>query len=128
MIRYLLVALVLAITPAAAQECCGYDAVITACYDGDTCTAQIKLGLGVSIEQRLRLARIDTPELRGPEREQGLKVRDIVREMVVGKEVSLLTDNDKTGKYGRLLVEIFVNKMNLNDYLAIMGHAEYVDY
>ena len=43
-----------------------YKANVTSVYDGDTITADIDLGLGVFIKkQKLRLSRIDAPELRG---------------------------------------------------------------
>ncbi len=84
-----------------------YSAVITEVYDGDTVTADIDLGFGLWMRgQKLRLHGIDAPELRGAEREEGLKSRDFLRGLVLGKEVTLRTIKDKRGKYGRWLAEI----------------------
>ena len=48
--------------------------------DGDTLLCLIDLGFYTHKEERLRLAMIDTPELRGAEKEEGKKVKAIVDE------------------------------------------------
>lgn len=101
-----------------------YRAVITDVYDGDTCTAFVDLGFKVGMEMKIRLSFIDTPELRGEEREEGLKVRDIVREMILDKEVLIKTEVDKTGKYGRYLGQIIIGETNLNIWLLENGYAK----
>ena len=73
---------------------------------------------------KLRLYGIDTPELRGEEREQGIVVRDILREMILGKEVTIRSYKDKQGKYGRYLANIIVDGLDLNQWLVDNGHAE----
>lgn len=101
-----------------------YKALVTEVYDGDTLTADIELGFYVDKrKQKLRLRGIDTPELRGEEREQGLIVRDIVRSMILNKEVIIETYKDETGKYGRLLATVYINGLNLNQWLIDNGHA-----
>ena len=75
-----------------------YKAKIIDVYDGDTVTAMVDLGFLHFQEMKLRLYGIDTPELRGEEREQGIIVRDILREMVLGKEVTIRSYKDKQGK------------------------------
>lgn len=101
-----------------------YRAVITGVYDGDSCTAFIDLGFKVGMEMKLRLSFIDTPELRGDELEEGRKVRDIVREMILNKEVTIKTEKDTTGKYGRYLAQIIVDGINLNTWLLDNGYAK----
>jgi micrococcal nuclease len=49
-----------------------YKALIISVYDGDTVTALVDLGFFVKKEAKLRLYGIDTPEIRGEEREKGL--------------------------------------------------------
>ena len=111
-----------------------YTALVTDVYDGDTVTVDIDLGLNMWLRnQRIRLWKIDTPELRGQEREAGLKVRDLVRELVLNKYVLLRTildkrGQDQTGKYGRLLGELLLEEdggevINVNDYLLAKGLA-----
>jgi micrococcal nuclease len=101
-----------------------YKANIIDVYDGDTCTAKVDLGFNVDFTIKLRLLGIDTPELRGEERESGLVVRDLVREKILGKDVVIKTSLDKTGKYGRYLAEIYLDEVNLNEWLLENGHAK----
>lgn len=111
-----------------------YKAKIISVYDGDTCRADIDLGLKVWINnEKLRLLRINAPELRGDEREEGLKSRDFLREQIADKEVILQTHKDKQGKYGRYLAEIWVTDAqgewhNVNDRMVEKRYAEYKDY
>ena len=105
-----------------------YNARIVSVYDGDTVTIDIDLGLGSWLmKQKVRLYGIDTPELRGKEREEGLKVRDLVRNWLpVGAEVLIKTHKDKSGKFGRWLAEIYPAgfEESLNEYLVKNGHAK----
>ncbi len=111
-----------------------YSAYVTDVYDGDTLTVDVDLGLGVWRNgQSIRLWKLNTPEVRGPEREAGLKVRDFVRDLVLDRHVLLRTIIDKRGddqteKFGRLLGEILVedktgNTININELLLQQGMA-----
>lgn len=108
-----------------------YRALVTSVYDGDTCTVDIDLGLETwKHNEKIRLNRINTPELRGDERERGLQVRDRLRELIDGREIVLQTVKDKRGKYGRYLGEIWLmNELgqlqNINDQLVAEGLATY---
>lgn len=102
-----------------------YKAKIIDVYDGDTVTAMVDLGFLHFQEMKLRLYGINTPELRGPEREQGIIVRDILREMVLDKEVTIRSYKDKQGKYGRYLANIILEDgLEVNQWLVDNGHAE----
>lgn len=101
-----------------------YKAKIIDVYDGDTVTAMVDLGFLHFQQMKLRLYGIDTPELRGPEREEGLKVRDILREMILDQEVIINSYKDKQGKYGRYLANIFLNGIDINEWLVDNGHAK----
>jgi len=111
-----------------------YKAYIASVYDGDTCTADIDLGLGVYVKgEKLRLSRINAPEVRGEERPMGLLSRDFLREKIDGKQVIIQTIKDKKGKYGRYLAEILLddgndNIVNINDLLVESGFAKYAEY
>jgi micrococcal nuclease len=111
-----------------------YKALVTEVYDGDTCTVDIDLGMNSWIRnEKLRLYRINAPELRGPERPEGLISRDFLRDKILGKEVLIETVKDKRGKYGRFLAEIWLkdesdNWININDLLVENGHAIYKEY
>lgn len=110
-----------------------YRAVITSVYDGDTCTADIDLGFHTWCKnEKLRLNRINAPEIRGAERPQGLLARDWLRDQIDGKAVVVETIKDAKGKYGRYLAEIWLevdgNWVNINDLLVEKGFAEYAEY
>lgn len=102
-----------------------YKANVISVYDGDTVTLDIDLGCWVwKHSEKCRLFGIDTPELRGSERADGLVARDRLRELILGKQVIIKTYKDKEGKYGRLLVKIFLDGQNINDLLVEEGLAE----
>ncbi len=108
-----------------------YQAVVISVYDGDTCRMDVDLGLGVwQKNEKIRLARINTPELRGNDREAGVKSRDALRELILDKTVLLKTIRDRKGKYGRYIGEIFIEfdgiLQNVNDWLVENGFGEYV--
>ena len=111
-----------------------YRALVSYVYDGDTCTVDIDLGLHAWVhDEKIRLARINTPELRGEEREQGLLARDYLREQIDGKEIFVQTMKDDKGKYGRYIGEIWLEKsanewVNVNDMMVENGYAQYVTY
>ncbi|MEA3371849.1 MAG: thermonuclease family protein [Campylobacterota bacterium] len=106
-----------------------YRAEVVSVYDGDTITANIDLGFHVSLtKEKFRLYRINTPEVRGDEKEQGIISRDWLREKILGKKVTLVTYKDKKGKYGRWLADIWLDGVCLNDELVKEGLAEYKEY
>jgi micrococcal nuclease len=109
-----------------------YRAHVIKVYDGDTITVNIDLGFNISIKEKLRLYGINTPEVRGDEREQGLISRDWLRDLILDKDIIIKTKKDKKGKYGRYLATIFIDidgeEKNINDWLVTEGLAEYKDY
>jgi len=111
-----------------------YKAIVTSVYDGDTCTVDIDLGLSAWIRgEKLRLNRINAPELRGDERAKGLLSRDFLRDKIHGKEITIETIKDRREKYGRYLAEIWLEEkkgkfININDLLVKEGFAKYQKY
>jgi len=111
-----------------------YNALVVSVYDGDTCTVDIDLGMGIWLRgEKLRLFRINAPEMRGVERPQGMASRDRLREWIQGREIMLETVRDKKGKYGRYLAELWLQDknsawININDRLVAEGLAEYREY
>lgn len=102
-----------------------YHAYVTHVYDGDSITVDIDLGFKVKLSGvKLRLAGIDTPEIRGDEREQGLISKAAVEQRILHKEVIIKTDKDKTGKYGRYIATVYIDGLNLNEWLLNEGLAE----
>tara|TARA_Y100001937_G_C7127674_1_gene335633 strand:- start:970 stop:1296 length:327 start_codon:yes stop_codon:yes gene_type:complete len=101
-----------------------YRAFVRKVYDGDTVTVDIDLGFGVVLKnQKMRLLRINAPEVRGEERLEGLKSRDALREKISNKWVKIKTQKDKKGKYGRWLADIWLEEVCINDWLLSEGYA-----
>jgi len=113
------------------QQLYYYRAHVVDVYDGDTFRANVDLGMNVMLKasgQSFRLAIVDTPEIQGEEREDGLVVRDYVRDIILDKDVVIQTE--KWGKYGRWLAWVFVEDSgilqpgeSLNEHLLRIGYA-----
>jgi len=99
-------------SPAAALE----TITIRSCYDGDTYTT--------NAGEKIRLACIDTPELRGKQAQpkRARAARDHLQSMVVGKPVSLRRIT--TDRYGRTVGELFVGGMNVQQAMVASRHAQ----
>ena len=106
-----------------------YDAELVSVYDGDTITLNVDLGFNVSLNnQKMRLYGINTPEISGTERPEGLRSKMALVRMLDGKDIVLKTIKDRKGKYGRWLAVLYVNGVNVNDSLVDSGYAERVSY
>ncbi len=110
-----------------------YKAVVVSVYDGDTIHVDIDLGLYTwRMNEKIRLARINAPELRGAEKEQGRAARDYLRSRILGKKIFLETLKDRRGKWGRFLGEIWLREngawVNVNDEMVEKGFAQFVTY
>lgn len=101
-----------------------YRAKIIKVYDGDTVTAEIDLGFKIKIVEKIRLIGINAPEVRGDEREEGLISRDYLRSLILDKNVTLLTERDRRGKYGRYLGTIMLDDVNINEQMIQEGKAK----
>ena len=87
-----------------------YDGKITRVIDGDTFEIVFDLGFYVTVRTKCRLYGIDTPEIRGRKKSTlGLEVKQHVEELILNKtfEMDVLKT---TGKYGRWLVDIYLDK------------------
>jgi len=110
-----------------------YKATCVRVVDGDTLDLEIDLGLNIFSRQRVRLYGIDTPETYGvkkgsEEYEAGKKAAARVSEYIYNADLWIKTIEDKTGKYGRYLAEIYKidaegNLFCLNDILVNEGLA-----
>ena len=106
-----------------------YSAFVQKVYDGDTITVRVDLGFHTFRVERLRLARINAWEVRGVERPAGLIARDWLRSQILGKDVTVTTEKDKQGKFGRYIAEVLMpDGGNLSDALVATGNARYHDY
>lgn len=112
-----------------------YDVSLVKCHDADTCTFNFHLGMGVVLDsQSVRLCSINAPEVRGVEKERGIKSRDILMSwLTAAKKIVVQIPQktrcdiglcDKKDKYGRWLGYIIADGININDRLVFTGYAE----
>ena len=102
-----------------------YRVTVTRVVDGDTVDVDIDLGFNLWLSgRRIRFYGINTPETRTrdlEEKARGLAAKARLRELLDGQEVTLLSHG--TGKYGRVLGELYVGDRNINLQLIDEGHA-----
>ena len=99
------------------------EAKVLSVYDGDTVKVAFELG-GTMYKWNCRLSGVDTPELRTKnlqEKKFGYEVRDHLRAKILNKVVTLKCG--EFGKYGRLLIEIFIDDQSVNKWLIENGYA-----
>jgi endonuclease YncB( thermonuclease family) len=89
-------------------------------YDGDTITIASKMPYPESPMYRfsVRLNGIDTPEIKGKnadEKEIAKKARDELSALIMSKTVTL--KNVQSEKYGRILAEVYLEDVCLNDWM-----------
>ena len=88
---------------------------IQSCYDGDTCTT--------TGGEKIKLACIDTPELRGKKADPILAkaARDYLNELVAGSTVTIRRITED--RYGRTVAELSKAPMNIQEHLVEKGFA-----
>ena len=107
----------------------GYSAKLVRVVDGDTADAMIDLGFNVWVKSRIRFYGVDTWESRTrdlEEKKKGLEAKAYVKDLLENSDegkFSLISHG--TGKYGRVLGELFVkgHDNSVNEMLKIEGHA-----
>ena len=97
-------------------------------YDADTITIAAKLPYKESPIYRLsvRLNGIDTPEIKGKdvseeEKEAAKIARDFVSNLILDKYITL--KNIESEKYGRVLADVYIGDIHLNDLLIKERYA-----
>jgi endonuclease YncB( thermonuclease family) len=97
-------------------------------YDADTITIASKLPYDKSPLYRLsvRLNGIDTPEMKGndvtnEEKEAAKAAREFVYKLVFNKYVRL--ENIESEKYGRILADVYIGDIHLNELLLKERYA-----
>ena len=108
----LLLVLVLVLAPPALAQT---TITIDRCYDGDTCTS--------TDGEKIRLACIDTPELRGKRADPipAKAARDYLNDLVAGEEVSIRRITKD--RYGRTVAELSKDGVNIQELLVSKGFA-----
>ena len=106
-----------------------YKCTILRVVDGDTVDVDIDLGFGVWMrKERIRVLGIDTPESRTRNKEE--KVRGLLSKKYLqnaikkSKKLTIKTHKgSETGKFGRILGEVFADGKNLNLQMCKEGYA-----
>lgn len=96
------------------------------CYDADTITIASKLPYDASPLYRLsvRLNGIDAPEIKGKsaeEKEVAKEARDFLSNLVLNKMIRL--ENVESEKYGRILADVYLGDVHLNELLLKERYA-----
>lgn len=100
-------------------------------HDGDTFTADVDLGYRAGFKPRVRLARIDAPELR---EDAGPAAREVLRSLLGGRPFYVRSlHSDRTGHeietFERVVCEVYLaDGTNVSDAMVAAGHATYVTY
>jgi endonuclease YncB( thermonuclease family) len=95
-------------------------------YDGDTITVASKIpGTAVPIYRfRVRLAGIDSAEIKGhteEEKRAAIEARDALHKLIFGKMIVLR--NVGTEKYGRILADIYIENLHINQWMLDNNYA-----
>ena len=97
--------------------------------DGDTVDVDIDLGFGIWMhKERIRLHGIDTPESRTRDKEEkkyGLLSKYFLSDYIKnGKKITVKTyKGDETGKFGRILGDIWIDGKSVNQIMCDKGYA-----
>lgn len=109
-----------------------YSAIVISVYDGDTITVSVDMGFHITQTMSVRLARINSPEVRGGSSTEGLEARDYLRSILLGKKVTLVTYKDGKEKYGRYLADVYLSEPRVfncvNDMMVAKGFAQLREY
>jgi len=111
-----------------------YKAFCSRVIDGDTIVCDwVDVGFHIkTTDLKFRLFGINAPETRTKdkkEKEAGLKAKQWLKLEIEGKEIIIKTYRDKQqDAFGRYLVEIWLDGVNINDLLVQEGLAVYKQY
>lgn len=100
-------------------------AKVIKCYDGDTITviARVENAGGKYYKFNCRMFGYNSPEVKGPEKEQGLIARDALKGKILGEIVEVDVHFEKE-KYGRLLVSVRKDGVNINEWMVKNGYGK----
>ncbi len=105
-----------------------YNARVVSVIDGDTIVVDIMLGFDIVFRTPLRLYEVYAPEIRGAEREAGLKAKYFLEDLLpAGSLIRIETIKDRKEKYGRYLAKIYKKEADeeiyVNQLLVDKGFA-----
>lgn len=95
--------------------------------DGDTVEADVYLGFSITIKEKFRLEGINAPEIHGPEKPQGERSKNHLAN-IIGRRPTIELGDDEQDKYGRYLVIIKNEEINVNEQMVKDGYAKHQSY
>ena len=111
-----------------------YSCQVTRVVDGDTIDVVLDLGFSILHKCRVRLYGIDTPESRTRDKDEkvrGKLAAKFLEDAINSGEKVVLRSKlkDSKGKYGRVLGEVIVDEININEemilnFLAVKYHGQ----
>jgi len=113
-----------------------YKAKVEKVVDGDTFDVVIDLGFKMTTNQRIRMAKINTPETYNVKKDseeykRGLASKQYMEHRLAMNNYEIELETEKTTeKYGRYIgtVHLADSTITLNDELVEKGFAEYKKY
>ena len=105
-----------------------YNARLIKGVDGDTADAWIDLGFSISVKKRIRFVNVDTWESRTrdlEEKKYGLLSKKFLQEHLksASRIVIKTYKGDETGKFGRILGDVWCDGVSINKLMCKQGHA-----
>jgi len=104
-------------------------------YDGDTLMDLVlDLGFGLSFMTTGRLSGINAPEVRGKMKADGIISRDWLKQSIesaISVHVQTISETSRRtlkGKYGRWIISVWADGVNLNEEMVRRGYAKKASY
>ena len=102
-------------------------------YDGDTIDMLIDVGFRMYSRQRIRVLGVNTPELRGDDKQEGLRFKTLTLDWIGGglilsnEEFPFIVRTEKSDSFGRYLAEVTrkCDGQSLTQYLLEQGSPAY---
>lgn len=106
-----------------------YSAVVRRVIDADTIDLDVDMGFRAwRMRERFRLAGINAPEMRGPQRTAGQAAKQWLEQTLpVGSSVVIQSEKDPDN-FGRWIATVWHEGTCLNEALVQAGHASIKSY
>ena len=97
-----------------------YPALVTQVTDGDTFHALIDLGFGITLAQRVRLRRIDAPEIESAE---GKEAKALLEKILFRDNGWIIIQSHELDQHGRPIADVWVNGKSIDQEMLDQGLA-----
>ena len=106
-----------------------YKVEILRVVDGDTVDVRMDLGFNVWHKCRVRLMGINAPESRTRDLEEKKRgwLQNWLIEILNSAQADIEMQSHGVGKYGKVLGELYINEVNINQLMVKEGHAKEYD-